>query len=785
MRRVVWIASLVLPLIVTTFILLRPLDSDAEPPPTHPATPAKPTVPHLPITRVRLYTNGVAYFERQGEVDGEARLDLTFPVGDVNDLLKSMVLQDLDGGQVRAASYDSHDPLDKTLQTFAVNLNGSPSLAQLLHQARGEKVEVHLHQGKEPLSGTVIGVEPGLKELLGGPGGRWAERTLAPASYPPPVVGVVAPSSPAVVTSYCNKPDRPDLPDDPARLTLWSADGLRSVPLTSVQRIRFLNPALEREFQRALELLAGSRDNQRRAVGLTFTGEGLRRVRVGYVLESPLWRTTYRLLVDKQGKLFLQGWAIVENQTGDDWKDVRLSLVSGCPISFKMELYQPVYMPRLTVQPDTYASVQPRTHADPVAMPAAQQPIMGANSFQAPAPTAAPAPPSLPVPTNNVLGVTNGSGTPPAQRPAAQAAQDQINLQRGVVAAATAADLGDSFRYSVSQPVSLPRQKSAMLPIVNKPIEGARVSIYNESTHARFPLLALRLKNTSGLHLTAGPVTVFESSGYAGDARLLDLRPGEERLLSYALDRRTEIDSTAKALPAHLTAIRIDKGVLAAMSRARQTRTYRIHNRSTQERKVIVEHPITAGYKVVGKDKPSEQSREAYRFEVKVAGDKTASLEVVEESDQVNHIALGSYDESSLRQLLQIAGADAKVKSVVEKALELKRKLTAVQREWAQQQERLQEIARDQERLRANLKEMPPTAAAYKRYLEKFDRQETEIERLQAQIRELRDVEARQRQEYEAYWGRVEIAPTPARSVEGGLPIPAPAPPVVRCSTAQ
>ncbi len=216
------------------------------------------------------------------------------------------------------------------------------------------------------------------------------------------------------------------------------------------------------------------------------------------------------------------------------------------------------------------------------------------------------------------------------------------------------------------------------------------------------------------------------------------------------------------------------------MSKARQTRTYRIHNRSTQERTVIVEHPITASYKVVGPVKPSEQSREAYRFEVKVPAGKKASLEVVEESDQVDRMALGSYEESSLRQLLAATGADAKVKAVVEKALELKGKLTGVQRALARRQGQLQEIARDQDRLRANLKEMPATAAAYKRYLDKFDRQETEIERLQGEVRELQDVEARQRQEYEAYWARVEIGPTPARSVEGVAPVQPPPPPVVR-----
>src|SRR5439155_8704747 len=111
--------------------------------------------------------------------------------------------------------------------------------------------------------------------------------------------------------------------------------------------------------------------------------------------------------------------------------------------------------------------------------------------------------------------------------------------RQGVASAASAGQLGDFFQYVIEHPVNLPRQKSALLPIVNKDVEAARVSIYNQNTHAKFPLLGLRFKNTTGLHLMQGPITVFEGSSYAGDSRVLDLQPNEERLLSYAIDLGT------------------------------------------------------------------------------------------------------------------------------------------------------------------------------------------------------------------------------------------------------
>src|SRR4051794_31513869 len=262
----------------------------------------------LPIAQVVLYSSGVGYFQREGTVEGEARVDLSFPTQDVNDLLKSMVLRDLDGGHVAAVSYDSAAPVERTLRSFALNLTANPPLADLLNQARGEKVEVSLQQGAagQPasLTGTVLGVE---KQ---------------------------------------RQPQGKDNTVEVALLNLWCADGLRSLKLSEVQRVRLLSPVLEGELRKALEALAQSHDAQKKAVSLRFEGEGKRKVRVGYVVENPLWKTSYRLVLDKEAKPFLQAWAVVDNPSDDDWRDVRMALVSGRPISFRMDLYTPLFVPR-------------------------------------------------------------------------------------------------------------------------------------------------------------------------------------------------------------------------------------------------------------------------------------------------------------------------------------------------------------------------------------------------------------------------------------------------------
>src|SRR5262249_46755978 len=198
---------------------------------------------------------------------------------------------------------------------------------------------------------------------------------------------------------------------------------------------------------------------------------------------------------------------------------------------------------------------------------------------------------------------------------------------------ATAGQLGDFFQYVIDHPVTLPRQKSAMLPIVQKDVEAARVSIYNERTQAKHPLLGLRFNNTTGMHLMQGPITVFEGSSYAGDARVLDITPKDERLISYAIDLGTEVESIAKRQPDRITKVKVSKGILYRTDKVREEKTYNLKNRTEKDRTVLIEHPFRPEFALVSKDKPKERARDVYRFEVKLAAGKTASQEVVEERD--------------------------------------------------------------------------------------------------------------------------------------------------------
>ncbi len=336
---------------------LKPKTSDAAPKNEAAAAQSAQT---LPIKNVVLFSSGVGYFQRQAEIEGNARVDLTFQVRDINDLIKSMVIQD-EKGVVSAVSYDSLDPVDRTLKSYAVNLTNNPTFGQILTQMRGEKAEVVLNQTAANQPGTVTGSIMGVEKKR--------ETTKE---------GVV----------------------ESEQLNMWCAEGVRGIKLSEIQRLRFLNPSIESEFRHALETLAQSHDAQKKAVSLNFTGEGKREVKVGYVVENPIWKTSYRLVLDKDGKPFLQGWAVVDNPTDDDWNSVGMALISGRPISFQMDLYQPLYVPRPMVELELFQSLRP------VAYDSGKRMQARANlAFTPPAPTA-------PATQDFTYGAAGGLGGP-------------------------------------------------------------------------------------------------------------------------------------------------------------------------------------------------------------------------------------------------------------------------------------------------------------------------------------------------------------------------------------
>ncbi len=584
----------------------------------------------LPLNRVVMFNSGVGYFEHKGEVEGDALVELQFNVDDINDLLKSMILEDRGGGTISTVTYGSKDPITKTLRTFPIDLTDNPTLGQILDQVRGERVSV---AAPNEIEGVLLGVEKRRKEV--GNDHQVVEEEF---------------------------------------LNLLTDQGMRSVPMQSVSQIKLTNEKLDAELRQALAVLASGHNTDKKTVALRLLGNGQRPVRVGYIQETPVWKTSYRLVLDEKEPPFLQGWAIVENTTEGDWNDVTLMLVSGRPISYRMDLYDPLYVERPEERLDLYASLRAQRYGQDLS-DRDQIEQLAAGEMSAVAPNG----------KASSRGVNLGGATPaPAAPPADNVAKYWTALDKSQSAAADrfgyirsqpsaqAGEVGELFQYTIAAPVTLPRQKSAMLPIVNETVKGEKVSIYNAAVQAEHPLNGLRLTNSTDLHLMQGPITVFDDGSYAGDAIIADMAPGAERLISYALDLKTEVAPESKGHPESLVNVKIIKGTLQITRKLTREQIYTVKNSDDKAKTVLIEQPFDANWKLVTPKEPSEKTRDRYRFAVQAEPDKPVKLAVEEEQIVSQQLALSNIDDGMIVYYSNRKEVSPQVKEVLQEVVKRK-----------------------------------------------------------------------------------------------------------------
>ena len=654
---------------------------------------AQPVRTVVPVNTVMLFSSGVGYFEHAGTVQGDGSTELRFRTAQINDILKSLVVQDQNGGRVSAITYPSHDPLSKTLRSFQVDITANPSLADLLNQLRGAQVTIQFQA--ERLSGTIVGVE--MRAKPAGPG----------ESVHVPVLNVLTGAT------------------------------LRAIELQSVTSITLDDPVLQAELVRALTAVTQARDQDKKPVTIEFTGSGARRVRFGYVVETPIWKTSYRLLMDRRGDK-LQGWAIVENQTDSDWNGVSLSLVSGRPISFIMDLYRPLYATRPTVVPELFASLRPQVYED------------GIDQGRARADMAVTAPAAKTAAFGAIMTDSLRLRREELRLSLGAATADEIDMTSSVQSVATAAKMGALFQYVIGD-VTLARQKSAMLPIITDSVSLECVSIYNAAVLEKHPLTGVRIRNTTGKHLLQGPVTVLDGNRYAGDARIDDVPPGQERLISYGIDLDMLVDHTKNSQSTSIVTARINKGVLTIDRRNVMTREYQADNKGDADRMLVVEHPVRQGWKLVDTRKPHETTQAVYRFQGNAPKQQVTVLTVKEEIVRGESMVILPADLNVLLSYSRTGEIPAAVRDALARAIQLRRAVLDTERQLTERAQRIGEITAEQNRIRENMKTVAQNAQYYQRLLAKLNEQESLLEKLQEErdgLARKRDGERRALEEY-------------------------------------
>jgi hypothetical protein len=667
----------------------------------------------LPIKRVVLYKNGVGFFEHLGRVRGTQQVSIDFTSGQLNDVLKSLTTVDLGNGKVTGVSFNSDDPANRKLGTLSLPLDEETSALAFLGALRGARVEVQAGAG--PVTGRVLAVE----QRMQGEGDRQvAVRELA------------------LVT-----------------------DGgeLRTFDVTPKLSVRVLEGDVRGDVRRYLDIVASTRQRDLRRMTIASAGTGERQLYVSYISEVPVWKSTYRLVLPaKSGDApLLQGWAIVDNTIGEDWTGVELSLVAGSPQSFIQQLSQPFYVRRPTVALPSGVQLTPQTHEATLLMEKSE-------AVTAPSEDAAPAPRqrmAMPGMAGGVVGGVVG-GLPMAPPPPPPPSELAAEAMSRVEAAAQGRELGDLFEYRLKEPVTIRKNQSALVPIINAQVQAERVSVWNAAAGQR-PRSAVWLTNATPNTLDGGAVAVLEAGTFTGEGLIDAVKPGERRLLSYAADLALLVDvKQDPAGPERVSSLRIARGLMMLKRELREKRTYTVRNEDSKPRTLVVEHPNRAGWTLTSAVKPDETAPGVLRFRLQAPPKATASLTVEETRTLDSSYQVANLTDDQLTMVVRQRALTPEAEQALRAVVAKKGEIAAVSREITDRQRETERIFQDQERLRENLKALKGSAEEKNlvtRYTRQLDEQETRLDAIRRESAERESKRAKLQAELEAMVGALTI----------------------------
>ncbi|MFT3766693.1 MAG: DUF4139 domain-containing protein [Minicystis sp.] len=629
-----------------------------------PARPAA-AADALALTRVLLSSAGVGYFEYEAKVQGDVDLPLAVPLDQVDDVLKSIVVYD-SRGSVGQVTLPGKDPLDRAFRDLPFDESSLGSVPELLNALRGAVVRVTTATGTT--EGRILSVTNELTQL---------------------------PDKSGTIKRH--------------RLALAAGGTVTSVLLEDVLRLTFVDPTLQRQIDTALAALLQQKERERRTLTIHSAGKGERVLRVGYVVAVPLWKSTYRLTLSTDPMATtgaLQGWAVVENQSGADWKNVDLTLVSGNPITFKQALYAAYFVDRPEIPVEVMGRVLPRVE----------------DAARAVAARASSPPP------------------PPAESAPASPVSSRADAAPPEATLPTSTELTNQIVLHLPQPVSIPDGEDALIPVIDRAMPAERVSIYDPDVEERHPLASVELTNDGATGLPPGVMTTYERSAdgtvtYAGDARLPMLPRGEKRIASFAVDLKVGIDKTQKN-DQLITSATIDAGVLRLTRTERRRTHYMITGSAEEPRTIILELPRVPGFDI-GVSPPEAKvvvAGDRYRIRVIVPAGGKVPVEVTLDHPVLQKVAIADLGSEELAGYATSPALAPPLREALARVATLRQTADEKAATVKDLEAELARITAEQARLRENLKAVPPGDELAKRYLRLLGQAEDRIATISEQL---------------------------------------------------
>jgi hypothetical protein len=677
----------------------------------------------MPVNSVILSTSGLANFEHRAHVDGNARLEFPVQLEQVDDILKSLIV--FDGhGRIGGVTLPGKQPLTQVFKDLPFTKEQLASPTALLNAYQGAAVTVTAENFKG--SGKLLQVVPE-EEQVG------QDKTV-----------------------------------QRNRVSLMTDQGLKTALLEDVQSIAFDDPKIRAEVARALEAIRENGTAERRMLSVNLLGEGARDVTLSYVVDAPLWKTAYRMVVPETGakKGLLQGWAVIENMTASDWNNVDLTLVSGNPVTFRQQLYQAYYVSRPEIPVQVFGRVMPRVDEGSVATAKEEEASDEGASNGAPVPVRqgrvqmhgmqAPAQMALKkampmgmarAQFGTMAAVSGGAmAMDAAEAPAAAPEPPGMNTLSQAANAAQSSEATTQVLFRFPDHFDLRSGQSMMVPFVSREVPMERVSLFQPETHPTHPLAAVDIKNDGDSGLPPGVLTLYEESAllkgtdFVGDAQLPVIGQGEKRLVSYALDSKTTIDRQEKSASSE-DKVAISQGVLRISMRTRAETDYTVKAPEKEDRVVILEHPRMGDYQLVTPDpKDVEVTPDHYRIRVELKAGAKKTVPVVLETQTWQTYALTDMGTEQLTAYATTQGRlSAEDRKIFAKLADKRREIDAIDQKNARLDTERQRLFQDQQRVRENLRVLSGRSELQQKYLDKFNSQEDRIDKIDAEKQSLAD----------------------------------------------
>jgi hypothetical protein len=617
------------------------------------------------VRTVVLYKHGVGYFERSGTLGPGESARLDFRAEEMNDVLKSLTIDD-QGGKVTGLRYDSSIPLDQKLTEFPFRINNGEPLSAVIDQLKGARIEMEF--GPQKVAGEIVSAR-----LIEGDKDRTEREQLT---------------------------------------LLMDSGELRNVDLAAATTIRFSDQKLQLQFKDYLAALTGARSKDKRSVYIDSTDSKSRDVRAAYIMPMPAWKSSYRLLFEEgAAQPTLEGWAIVDNTTGEDWTNVRLSLVSGKPISFISQLYPPKFITRLGAELAEDRPVAPTVYSGAVQSQAGQQAgVAGAV----------------------VPGSGGGRGGTAAGRLLTingLPSTDQIAQLSSVGPAAPATEIADLFQYSIATPVTVRKDESAMMPFLQQKVSARKLIIYSDSSRPN-PFSAAELTNNTGKTLDGGPITVFDAGTYAGEALVETVKNADKRFINYGVDLGTRISTNLDSRNDAVRELHAHNGLLISKASQVQKKTYTAHNIDPRAKTLIIEHPVRAGITLIDTAKPVETARDVYRFEVKLPANGSLDFPVTEERVYDTQTSVSSLNPDGLLTYIRNKSISDAARRQLQQIADVKTQIVNTDAEKRSVTDQVDNVTRDEERNRQNIASLSQVSGQQQLvqdYARKLSDQETRI----------------------------------------------------------